>query len=261
MLDRAVANLVDNALKFSPSGAAVDVTVRGTTIEVADRGPGIDAEDRARVFDRFYRATSARTLPGSGLGLSIVSQIATLHGGTVTLDAREGGGTVARLALVAGFSRGSDLGPGNLLPAGRTMGFVNNPRPRRKDPNRKRRTSLPIDPAQPGRCHPSPPCGAGPGASLLLARVRSLRARVRGCGPCDSWSTAPGRSAGWWGAGWPRPGTRWCSSRAATTTTPSATTASASSPRMPTNRSCSRSRSCRIPRASTSATTTSCSWR
>ncbi len=99
MLDRAVANLVDNALKFSPSGAAVDVIVQGTTIEVADRGPGIDAEDRARVFDRFYRATGARTLPGSGLGLSIVSQIATLHGGTVTLDAREGGGTVARLAL------------------------------------------------------------------------------------------------------------------------------------------------------------------
>ncbi len=99
MLDRAVSNLVDNALKFSPSGAAVDVTVRGTTVEVADRGPGIDAEDRARVFDRFYRATSARTLPGSGLGLSIVSQIAALHGGTVTLDAREGGGTVARLSL------------------------------------------------------------------------------------------------------------------------------------------------------------------
>jgi len=99
MLDRAVANLVDNALKFSPAGAAVDVTVRGTTVEVADRGPGIDPADRARVFDRFYRATGARTLPGSGLGLSIVSQIATLHGGTVVLDERPGGGTVARLAL------------------------------------------------------------------------------------------------------------------------------------------------------------------
>ncbi len=99
MLDRAVANLVDNALKFSPSGAAVDVSVRGTTVEVADRGPGIDAGDRDRVFDRFYRATSARTLPGSGLGLSIVSQIAVLHGGTVTLEPRDGGGTVARLAL------------------------------------------------------------------------------------------------------------------------------------------------------------------
>ena len=73
--------------------------MHGTTIEVADRGPGIDAEDRDRVFDRFYRATSARTLPGSGLGLSIVSQIATLHGGSVTLEPRDGGGTVARLTL------------------------------------------------------------------------------------------------------------------------------------------------------------------
>jgi two-component system sensor histidine kinase MprB len=99
MLDRAVANLVDNALKFSPNGAAVDVTVRGATVEVADRGPGIDADDRTRVFDRFYRATSARTLPGSGLGLSIVAQIAALHGGTVTLDPRDGGGTVARLTF------------------------------------------------------------------------------------------------------------------------------------------------------------------
>jgi two-component system sensor histidine kinase MprB len=99
MLDRAVSNLVDNAVKFGPAGAPVDVTVRGTTIEVADRGPGIAADDRDRVFDRFYRATSARTLPGSGLGLSIVSQIAALHGGSVTLAPREGGGTVARLVL------------------------------------------------------------------------------------------------------------------------------------------------------------------
>jgi two-component system, OmpR family, sensor histidine kinase MprB len=101
MLDRAVANLVDNALKFSSPGAAVDVTVHGTTIAVADRGPGIAPEDRERVFDRFYRATSARTLPGSGLGLSIVSQIAALHGGTVTLEPRDGGGTVVRVALPA----------------------------------------------------------------------------------------------------------------------------------------------------------------
>jgi two-component system sensor histidine kinase MprB len=102
MLDRAVSNLVDNALKFSPDGAAVTVTVRGGTIEVADRGPGVAPEDRDRVFDRFYRATIARTLPGSGLGLSIVSQIATVHGGTVVLDARDGGGTVARLVLPTG---------------------------------------------------------------------------------------------------------------------------------------------------------------
>lgn len=99
MLDRAVSNLVDNALKFSPDGEAVVVTVRGGVLEVADRGPGIAAVDRARVFDRFYRAATARTLPGSGLGLSIVAQIAVLHGGSVALDARDGGGTVARLTL------------------------------------------------------------------------------------------------------------------------------------------------------------------
>lgn len=99
MLDRAVSNLVDNALKFSPDGDAVQVTVRGGVIEVADRGQGIADEDRERVFDRFYRATTARTLPGSGLGLSIVAQIGVLHGGTVALEAREGGGTVARLML------------------------------------------------------------------------------------------------------------------------------------------------------------------
>ena len=102
MLDRAVSNLVDNALKFSPDGAPVTVTVRDTTLEVADRGPGIAPDDRARVFDRFYRATSARTLPGSGLGLSIVAQIAMLHGGTVALEERDGGGTIARLVLPTG---------------------------------------------------------------------------------------------------------------------------------------------------------------
>ena len=99
MIDRAVSNLVDNALKFSPDGEAVTVSVHGGTLEVADRGPGVAPDERERVFDRFYRATSARTLPGSGLGLSIVAQIAVLHGGSVVLDAREGGGTVARLTL------------------------------------------------------------------------------------------------------------------------------------------------------------------
>jgi two-component system sensor histidine kinase MprB len=97
--DRAITNLVDNACKFSAAETAVDVSVAGTTIEVSDRGPGIAPEDRDHVFDRFYRATSSRSMPGSGLGLSIVQQIAELHGGTVELVARAGGGTTARFIL------------------------------------------------------------------------------------------------------------------------------------------------------------------
>jgi two-component system sensor histidine kinase MprB len=99
--DRAISNLVDNACKFSAADTAVDVAVMGTTIEVGDRGPGIAPEDRDHVFDRFYRATSSRSMPGSGLGLSIVHQIAELHGGSVELVERAGGGTTARFTLPA----------------------------------------------------------------------------------------------------------------------------------------------------------------
>jgi two-component system sensor histidine kinase MprB len=98
-IDRAVHNLVSNAAKFSPAGTAIDVEVDGGVIEVRDRGVGIAAEERELVFDRFYRATEARSQPGSGLGLAIVRQIAELHGGTIELQARDGGGTVARLTL------------------------------------------------------------------------------------------------------------------------------------------------------------------
>jgi two-component system sensor histidine kinase MprB len=99
MLDRAVANLVDNAVKFSAAGSAVDIVVEGPVVSVLDRGPGVPEEDRARVFDRFYRSAATRTMPGSGLGLAIVSQIAELHGGTAELSARPGGGTVAVLRV------------------------------------------------------------------------------------------------------------------------------------------------------------------
>jgi signal transduction histidine kinase len=75
--------------------------VNGGVIEVADRGPGIAAGERERVFDRFYRADTARTRPGSGLGLSIVAQVAEAHGGRVAVAERPGGGTVARLELPA----------------------------------------------------------------------------------------------------------------------------------------------------------------
>ncbi len=93
-VDRAVWNLLDNANKFSPPGAPVAVRVSGKRIEVEDRGPGIAPADREHVFDRFYRAPEARTAPGSGLGLSIVKQIADLHNATIAIEDRPGGGTI-----------------------------------------------------------------------------------------------------------------------------------------------------------------------
>src|SRR4051794_16853732 len=80
LLERAIGNLVDNALKFSDEPDGVEITVDGPVIEVADRGPGIDDADRGKVFGRFYRADNVRSRPGSGLGLSIVDQIAEGHG-------------------------------------------------------------------------------------------------------------------------------------------------------------------------------------
>ncbi len=98
-IDRAVHNLLDNACKFSPAETPIEVDVRRGVIEVRDRGVGVATDERALVFDRFYRGTAARSQPGSGLGLAIVRQIAELHGGTVELLEREGGGTIARLTL------------------------------------------------------------------------------------------------------------------------------------------------------------------
>jgi two-component system, OmpR family, sensor histidine kinase MprB len=96
-LDRAIANLLDNAVKWGPPGGPVDVFVRGGRLDVRDRGPGIESEDLPHVFDRFYRARAARGLPGSGLGLAIVRQVAETHGGSVHVANDSGGG--ARLTL------------------------------------------------------------------------------------------------------------------------------------------------------------------
>ncbi|GLW23485.1 sensor histidine kinase [Microbispora triticiradicis] len=81
-LERAVGNLVDNAVKWSPSDGRVRISVRAGTLEVADNGPGIPDSDLEFVFDRFYRSPAARAHPGSGLGLAIVRQVAEAHGGT-----------------------------------------------------------------------------------------------------------------------------------------------------------------------------------
>ncbi|MGW6887485.1 ATP-binding protein [Streptomyces chartreusis] len=112
MLQRAVTNLVENAAKFDRDGTApIEIGIAGPAlphsrlrssggtpigpvrVEVLDRGPGIAEDDLIRVFDRFYRAADARSLPGSGLGLSIVREVALAHGGAPFAFHREGGGT------------------------------------------------------------------------------------------------------------------------------------------------------------------------
>ena len=99
-LDRAVANMLDNAGKFTPPGSDVDVALAADgTLTVADRGPGVPTESLPYVFDRFYRADEARALPGSGLGLAIVQQVVEGHGGTIELTNRDDGGAVATLRL------------------------------------------------------------------------------------------------------------------------------------------------------------------
>jgi two-component system, OmpR family, sensor histidine kinase MprB len=104
-LDRAIANLLDNACKWNPpahsptgrAGDPIEVRVRGGVVEVRDHGPGIAVEDLPRVFDRFYRSPVARGRPGSGLGLAIVRQMAEGHGGAVHAANDPDGG--ARLTL------------------------------------------------------------------------------------------------------------------------------------------------------------------
>ena len=82
-LERAIGNLVDNALKWSPPDGRIRISAAGGTVEVSDDGPGIPADDLPYIFDRFYRSAKARALPGSGLGLAIVRRIADAHDGTV----------------------------------------------------------------------------------------------------------------------------------------------------------------------------------
>jgi len=98
-LQVAVRNLLDNAAKFGPPGAPVEVRLAGGELIVRDHGPGIAPADLPGVFDRFYRAPSARGVPGSGLGLSIVRQVAESHGGTVQAESPAGQGTLIRLRL------------------------------------------------------------------------------------------------------------------------------------------------------------------
>ncbi|MDQ6657961.1 MAG: sensor histidine kinase, partial [Actinomycetota bacterium] len=105
-LERAISNLLDNALKFDTGDGPIELTVTADEVAVSDRGPGVDASDADKIFDRFFRADTARGLPGSGLGLAIVADVAAAHGGSGFVQPRVGGG--ARI--------GFRLGPETVLP-------------------------------------------------------------------------------------------------------------------------------------------------
>ncbi|MEU2725482.1 HAMP domain-containing sensor histidine kinase [Streptomyces smyrnaeus] len=100
-LERSVVNLLDNAIKFSPEGGTVHTVLRDGVLTVRDQGPGIPADELPHVFDRFWRSPTARSLPGSGLGLSIVARTVRQSGGDVRLrhPADGGPGTEAVLRL------------------------------------------------------------------------------------------------------------------------------------------------------------------
>ena len=98
-IQRAVSNLVDNALKWSPGDGRVEIDLAGGRLSVRDHGPGFQEADLPHVFDRFYRADNARSLPGSGLGLAIVRQAAEANGGDVEARNAPDGGAVVRVSF------------------------------------------------------------------------------------------------------------------------------------------------------------------
>ena len=98
-LERAIANLLDNAVKYSPTGEPIEIRLKDGVLSVRDHGPGISREDLPHIFDRFYRGAEARGRPGSGLGLAIVRQVATQQGGSITAEPAPEGGTLMRMLL------------------------------------------------------------------------------------------------------------------------------------------------------------------
>ena len=100
-LQRAIANVLANAIKFSPADTAVEVLVEGNRVVVNDRGPGILEADLDRIFDKFYRSPTVQTIEGSGLGLAFVAEVVQAHGGTVHATNRDGGGSTITLDIPA----------------------------------------------------------------------------------------------------------------------------------------------------------------
>lgn len=103
LFDRAIGNLIDNALRFTPENGRIQIKIQaaenGTEISVADNGAGIAPEHLPRVFDRFYRADPSRTSAGTGLGLALVKSIVDLHGGTATVESTVRHGTSVKLSF------------------------------------------------------------------------------------------------------------------------------------------------------------------
>jgi two-component system heavy metal sensor histidine kinase CusS len=103
LFSRALNNLVENALRFTPDGGtiriSVDVNAAQARVLVSDTGSGIAPEHLPHVFDRFYRADSSRSSAGTGLGLSLVKSIVDLHGGSATIESEVGRGTTVVLSF------------------------------------------------------------------------------------------------------------------------------------------------------------------
>jgi len=102
-LEQVAANLIDNAVKYTPAGGRVDVEARregdAAVLEVRDTGPGIPANELPRIFDRLFRGDTSRTERGLGLGLSLVKAIVEAHGGTVTVNSELGRGSTFSVSL------------------------------------------------------------------------------------------------------------------------------------------------------------------
>ena len=105
LIEQVLANLLENAAKYTPAGTSIDVSADATdnrvAVEIADRGPGIPAGEEARLFDKFYRLKSESAQSGVGLGLAICKAIIVAHGGTIIAMNRPGGGALFRFELPA----------------------------------------------------------------------------------------------------------------------------------------------------------------
>jgi signal transduction histidine kinase len=104
LIQRMVANLLDNAIKYTPAGGRVDVTVaaggnQSVHITVVDTGPGISDQDREHIFERFYRCDPSRSQPGTGLGLSFARAVARAHNGEITVTSTPGAGSTFTVTL------------------------------------------------------------------------------------------------------------------------------------------------------------------